>query len=190
MTDAHRRQKQPDLIRGQLLAVARELLVGEGPQAVTLDAVSARAGVTKGGLQHHFRSKQALLEALSDQLSDEFTQCYEEALAAEPPTPGRAARAYIRTCFEDVGGDSLQRQRAIGQLALSLPRCREHWSALMRAALTEDGADPGVADRLLLCRLAADGFWFTQMLEVYPLDDDRRSRLQALLLGLCNEAVK
>ena len=64
MTEAHRRPKQPELIRSQLLLVVRDILVQEGPHAVTLDAVSRRANVTKGGLQHHFRSKQALLQAL------------------------------------------------------------------------------------------------------------------------------
>ena len=58
MTEAHRRQKQPQLIRGQLLAVVRSLLVEQGPHAVTLDAVAKQANVTKGGLQHHFRTKQ------------------------------------------------------------------------------------------------------------------------------------
>ncbi|WP_202907123.1 TetR/AcrR family transcriptional regulator [Acidovorax sp. SD340] len=126
MTEAHRRQKQPELIRSQLLGVVRELLVREGLHAVTLDAVAQRAGVTKGGLQHHYRSKQALLDALSDQLFEEFEQSFEKALKQEDDTPGRHARAYIRTCF-DSGSDSHQgeTQRAIGLLALTSAPCRE-----------------------------------------------------------------
>jgi AcrR family transcriptional regulator len=193
MTLAHRRQKQPELVRGQLLAVVRELLVAEGPHGVTLDAVSKRAGVTKGGLQHHFRSKQALLDALCDQLFDEFTARYAEALSAEQAgVPGRHARAYIRTSFDsDNASNRVETQRAIALLALNSPACRERWNAAMQDALAADELEaPGAADRLLICRLAADGFWFAQMLDVYALDATRKAVLLDMLLGLCNEAVK
>lgn len=190
MTEAHRRQKHPELVRSQLLAVVRALLVQEGAHAVTLDAVSARAGVTKGGLQHHFRSKQALLDALGDQLFEEFQQGYAQALALEEEgRPGRHARAYIRAAF-DEGTDCnrVETQRAIGLLALTQPAARARWSAEMQAALAHDGADPRMADQLLACRMAADGYWFGQMLEVYPMDAARRARMLAILLNLCTPA--
>nr|WP_315430959.1 TetR/AcrR family transcriptional regulator [uncultured Albidiferax sp.] len=191
MTLAHQRQKQPELVRSQLLAVMRELLVLEGSQALTLDAVSKRAGVTKGGLQHHFRSKQALLTALCDQLFEEFEERYEQALSIEENTPGRHARAYVRTCF-DSGGDcnQVETQRAIALLALSLPECRERWNAMMRRALSQDGSAPEVANLLLVCRLAADGFWFAQMLGAYDLDEARKASILLVLLRLCDEALK
>lgn len=191
MSSAHHRQKQPELVRSQLLSVVRELLVAEGPHAVTLDAVSRRAGVTKGGLQHHFRSKQALLEALSDQLLAEFEARYAQALAAEPEGAARHARAYVRTSFDkDMSCNQVETQRAIALLALSLPSCRERWHARMQQALAADGADPVAADRLLIYRLAADGFWFSQMLDVYALDEARQAGLQATLLGLCEAALR
>lgn len=191
MSIAHQRQKQPELVRSQLLGVVRELLVAEGPHAVTLDAVSRRAGVTKGGLQHHFRSKQSLLEALSDQLFAEFESRYALALAAEPEGAIRHARAYVRTCFDrDMACNQGETQRAIALLALNLPSCRSRWHARMQQALAADGADPVAADRLLICRLAADGFWFSQMLDVYALDESRQANLQATLLGLCEAALK
>lgn len=187
MTEAHRRQKQPQLIRHQLLAVVRDLLVHEGPHAVTLDAVARRANVTKGGLQHHFRSKQALLDALSEQLFEEFAQSYEKALQREAETPGRHARAYIRTCFDDRADcNRVDTQRAIGLLALTSPACRDRWHATMKTALAADGQDPNTANLLLACRLAGDGFWFAQMLDVYELDAQRKQDLLELLLKLCS----
>ena len=187
MTEAHRRQKHPELVRSQLLAVVRTLLVEQGPHAVTLDAVSARAGVTKGGLQHHFRSKQALLDALNDQLFEEFLQGYARALALEEEgRPGRHARAYIRTAFDGFSDcNRVEAQRAIGLLALTQPAARARWSAEMHKALAHDGEDPRMADRLLACRMAADGYWFSQMLDVYPLDAERSARILQLLLDLC-----
>ncbi len=185
MSEAHKRLKQPEWVRTRLLAVAADLLVQDGPEALTLDAVAHRAGVTKGGLQHHFRTKQALLDALCDQLFDAFDVFYAAALESEPEAPGRHARAYLKTCFQ--GGQTAEErltQRAIALLALALPACRERWSAKMRVLLAEDRADPAATDRLFLCRLAADGFWFDQLLDVYGTPPDRKDRLLSLLLEL------
>lgn len=188
MTEAHRRQKQPELIRSQLLMVVRDILVQEGPHAVTLDAVSRRASVTKGGLQHHFRSKQALLQALCDQLFEEFQANLALAFEREPAGAGRHARAYIRTCF-DTHNQLNQVEDPAGHWPAGLDPARS------TRALAPDHADRAGrrrrntwrADRLLVCRMAADGFWFSQMLDVYALDDAHRARILALLLQLCGQ---
>lgn len=191
MTEAHRRQKQPELVRGQLLAVARSLLVLEGSHAVTLDEVSRRAGVTKGGLQHHFPSKKALLDALSDQLFAEFEDRFARLLGAEPDTPGRNARAYVKTCFDSHGGPGdVEMQLAIGLLALGTPEYRARWNARMTCELATDNLGVKAPDLLLVCRLAADGFWFSQMLGVYEIDPTRKAHVLSLLLALCAKAVK
>jgi AcrR family transcriptional regulator len=43
-----------------LVVVARELFARQGYAATSLDMVATAAGVTKGGLYHHFASKQVL----------------------------------------------------------------------------------------------------------------------------------
>jgi AcrR family transcriptional regulator len=186
MTNAHRRQKQPEFVRNELLAVTLQILVDEGPHAVTLDAVSKQAGVTKGGLQHHFRSKQALLDALCDQLFDDYQQRYQLALLAEPDTPGKHARAYIRIGF-DSGNDpeQVRMQRAIASLALTWPACRERWSEFVKTAIKADGPGKDAANRLLLCRLASDGFWYSQMFDTYAIGKTRKKALLNALLELC-----
>ncbi|HRN83289.1 MAG TPA: helix-turn-helix domain-containing protein, partial [Hyphomicrobium sp.] len=57
MTNAHKRRKQPDIVRHQLLDVAARLCLKNGLHGLTLDAVAKEAGVSKGGLLHHFPSK-------------------------------------------------------------------------------------------------------------------------------------
>jgi AcrR family transcriptional regulator len=65
MTDnAYSRKKQPEQVRRALLDCAAQLAVENGLSAVTLQAVAEAAGVTKGGLLHHFASKQILIEAV------------------------------------------------------------------------------------------------------------------------------
>ena len=68
MSTAHHRKKQPLFVRQQLLEVAARLASEKGMTAVTLDAVSGASGISKGGLLHHFPSKNMLLEALFDKI--------------------------------------------------------------------------------------------------------------------------
>ena len=63
-----------------------------GPQALTLDAVAAEAGVSKGGLLYHFASKPALLEALFDRWLTAFETAIEARATGEP---GGFTRAYV-----------------------------------------------------------------------------------------------
>ena len=52
--------QRPDLI----LDAADDVLRGGGARALTMDAVAAAAGISKGGVLHHYASKEALISAL------------------------------------------------------------------------------------------------------------------------------
>ncbi len=54
----------PSLMRDRLLDSAEQLVATIGGANLTLEAVAEKAGVSKGGLLYHYRSKEALLLAL------------------------------------------------------------------------------------------------------------------------------
>ncbi|MER7404909.1 TetR/AcrR family transcriptional regulator [Streptomyces sp. NPDC000070] len=60
LTQRERRERAEE----SLLVGAAELIVSEGPAAVTLARVGERAGYSRGITSHHFGSKQGLLDAL------------------------------------------------------------------------------------------------------------------------------
>ncbi|WP_110032065.1 TetR/AcrR family transcriptional regulator [Hoeflea marina] len=49
--------------KDRILDAANQLFYGEGIRAVSVDAIAARAGVTKKTLYYHFKSKDDLIEA-------------------------------------------------------------------------------------------------------------------------------
>lgn len=51
-------------VRERILEIARDLILSRGFSAMSVDAVCAQAGITKGGFFHHFPSKAALGEAV------------------------------------------------------------------------------------------------------------------------------
>ena len=79
--------------RDRILDAYEDLLAVEGERFATLDAVAARAGVSKGGLLYHFPSKDRLAEALYDRLQFLAAEDVQQMrTASEGP-----ARHYIRT---------------------------------------------------------------------------------------------
>ncbi len=99
MNENYRKKKQPELVRAALLEAAAEVIVEKGLSGLTLDAVAERAGVSKGGLIHHFASKQVLLEELNREILGEYENFISGYIAADPEPRGSFIRAYIRSFF-------------------------------------------------------------------------------------------
>lgn len=85
--------------RDRVLNAYEELLINDGPRAATLDAVAAAAGVSKGGLLYHFKSKEALTGGLVHKLKE----LAELDFAAMAQDPEGCASYYVRT---SVFGDT------------------------------------------------------------------------------------
>jgi AcrR family transcriptional regulator len=79
----------------KLLDCVYEVVGRLGFAKVTLDAVAQSAGVSKGGLMHHFPTKNALFAAIMRRESRKLLESYQTDYAALPPGPGRAARALL-----------------------------------------------------------------------------------------------
>ena len=71
------RPKQPQVIRERLLSACVELLAEGVP--LSIGEVATLAGVTKGAVQHHFGTREALLMALYDELERQFVQQVQTA---------------------------------------------------------------------------------------------------------------
>lgn len=99
-----------------LVAAARELFAQDGYAATSLDAVAARARVTKGAVYHHFQGKQQLFEAV-------FTREVERLCAVMPTVyaskrdPWDAFEACCRAFLEECLEPGLQRIMLLDALA-------------------------------------------------------------------------
>lgn len=177
MAIAHHRKKDPAQVRRQLLEQAARLSVQEGLASVSLQGVATAAGVTKGGLLHHFPSKQALVEAMFTDFLATLDREIDEQIAADDDAYGCFSRAYVEAMFRqgDIGTDSVC--AVLGIAMLTDPRLRELWAKWLAARLerhrsTDDGPE------LEVIRYAADGIWLADFMEVRPANRaDLRLRL-------------
>ena len=75
-----RKRLSPEESRSAALAAARELLLRDGPQAVTLKAVAAEIGRTHANLLHHFGSAAGLQSELARSIAERVTGSIAEAV--------------------------------------------------------------------------------------------------------------
>lgn len=59
---------RPPAAREKVLSAFAAIVAEQGEQSATMDAVAARAGVSKGGLLYHFGSREALVDGLVERL--------------------------------------------------------------------------------------------------------------------------
>ena len=96
-------QERSEATITSLVSAARELFAQDGYAATSLDAVVARAGVTKGALYHHYSGKRELFGAV---FADQQRRLSEAVVAAarrkqDPWESFEAgAAAFIEACQE------------------------------------------------------------------------------------------
>jgi len=103
MSEKFREPRQTDT-RRRLLEAAEALARRLGPGNLSLDAVAAEAGVSKGGLLYHFPSKTRLLEALVEQ----HLARLDMALRTEEASgrPNAAITAYMQQFLHQFAHDA------------------------------------------------------------------------------------
>lgn len=147
--------------RDRILDAYTGLVIETGPGSVTLEGVAARAGVSKGGLLYHFRSRDALLDGLlarTDQYNDADLACARRA-------PEGLAHYYLRTSVsEAVENVEMHRARvALYTLASDEPRAAAATRRCIQAwedALAADLGDPLTAR---LVAVVGDGLYLRTM---------------------------
>ena len=82
--------------RGQLIAIARRMFADRGYEDTSIEAVLKEAGVSRGALYHHFASKEALFEAVAE---DVETSVGEQTLAAAAAAGSDGPVAALRAGF-------------------------------------------------------------------------------------------
>ena len=103
VTPLPRRRLSPEDSRDVALDAARALLVENGPQAVTLKAVSARIGRTHANLLHHFGSAQGLQKALIARMATDITDTIRAAVLRQRGG-GQDQREVVDLIFDAFDG--------------------------------------------------------------------------------------
>jgi AcrR family transcriptional regulator len=180
-----------------LLDAAETVVERQGIANLTLDAVAAQAGLSKGGLLYHFPSKDRLVEALVARSAASWRQCFEEGYERAAEGPGRMARALLDHCLSDAEGWTAELRRsssacfaALAQNPSLMQPMRDVYADLHRR-VADDGLPPGVGEAVAA---AIDGLWLYWVLGLAEVNQDLvvrvRGALEQLLAGALPAARK
>ncbi|MBL8578690.1 MAG: TetR/AcrR family transcriptional regulator [Mesorhizobium sp.] len=158
MRSAYSRKKQPHAVRRAILDEAGRIAAEKGLAEVTIQSVATGAGVTKGGVFHHFASKQALMSAMFDDMLARI-DAEIDALMVDDRGYGRFSRAYVTAL-------------TVGKFGVGSPFDAMSLSVLADAGMSRDWlawlegrverhADTDDDPMLEVVRFAADGAWLT-----------------------------
>ncbi|TQM93622.1 TetR/AcrR family transcriptional regulator [Roseinatronobacter monicus] len=173
------RKKAPEAVRRSLLDHAASIAAEQGINAVTTQAVAAGAGVTKGGLFHHFSSKDALLDEMVMDIMRQLDKAIDAAIAADPEPYGSFTRAYVACALGPEHHDLGRAWKTLGVSLAAEERLHSLWSSWLRKRLAAHAVTDGDLVHEIV-RLAADGAWLAQ-----GKDDERDPETaQRLRIGL------
>lgn len=145
--------------RDRILDAYADLLAVEGERYATVEAVAAKAEVSKGGLLYHFSSKDRLAGALCERLS---TLAAEDVVQMRNAVEG-PARYYVRTSHyagtpldRTIVAVSRLRQAGDAQARTVLDRASDQWLDVLHDAL-------GDRDVAYAIKLLGDGLYFSAL---------------------------
>ena len=160
--NAHKRKKQPELVRRALLDEAARITLEQGLSKVTFQAVADAVGVTKGGVMHHFATKDALILEVFYDAMVKFEAEVNAAMAKDPVSYGSFTRAYIDATISlgEKGQAEFNSQATLYVLMLGDRMLRERWAEWSNEQLKKYAATDN-SETLCMVRLVADGIWLS-----------------------------
>jgi AcrR family transcriptional regulator len=173
--------------RQRVLDAATRVALRDGPGGVTIDAVVTEAGLSRGGVLYHFRSKDALLQALVDQDIDVVRDVTGlDRGEANGLSRAQRVRAYFEACTQCAP------ERGHVALAVALannPGLLRSWARVQRDLDEVDAADPSdTSMSALVARLALDGLWFSDLIDAERFTAAQRERLVAAIVAMAGES--
>lgn len=167
-------------VRERALAAAIALASRDGGHAMTIDAVAREAGVSKGGVLHHFPSKDALVRAVVSLLTERFEAAVDAAAEQDMQPVGRYVRAFLRALSDpalaQVGRAMLSAvahdPSLLDPLRDSYRRCQQR--------VARDGLDLVTAYQAIL---VADALWYGAIFDLPPPPAEVLDALQARLVA-------
>lgn len=179
--------------RRRLLDVATATLLDGGPEAITMEGVAARAGVSKPIVYRHFANRTALLLAIYEDYQSHVAAMVSDALAEAGPGLDDLVRAAIRGYFDAVESKGFL-VRVLSQAVPGEPdvlaasqRVRAGWIAFWTARVRAVGdVPPDVAhDAVAMVTQMAE-----QAAALWVSGQSPRARVEALYVQMALAALQ
>ena len=148
-----------------ILEAAERVIVQSGVEKATIDEVAREAGISKGGVLHHFPSKDAIVVALAGTVIAKFEADVLARQALDPEPNGSFTRAFLHSVKEknENCGEVSFALKAAFRNCPELQKLLRDANLRWQSRIEQDGIDPVCAS---VVRLATDGLWSAKLYKV------------------------
>lgn len=193
LVNTRSQRKTPSNKRQRILDAARQIVVEEGTDKLTIERVVEVSGVSRGGFNYHFRSRQdlirALAEAYADHLSDVQTQMTQASQGQTDPYLAGYERWY-----REFSSNTLDKGQSPLLSLITASRENAKYIEPVRAWYREHfetlSASPCGELTALFLSFAYDGLFFHKLFGLNELTPEKREALLAFMHELAQEPKK
>ncbi|MFD3163756.1 TetR/AcrR family transcriptional regulator [Herpetosiphon sp. NSE202] len=180
-------KKDPQATKAKLLHATVAVIMADGAANLTLEAVAKAAQVSKGGLLHHFPTKEALFYGLLELGKQAWEACLAAELSKEASDQlGYWHRAYIHASFNQAPED-IQILHAMRRVVSIYPNLFEAWREAYAQPISIPADDRLALGRSLTIQLACDALWFSELIGLPTMPSATQQALYSELLRLTYE---
>jgi AcrR family transcriptional regulator len=176
------RQERSEQTRNAIIEAALTVLGRDGTARLTFESVAREAGLSKGAVTHHFRSKDDLLKGVLEYRNDSFEQFRRDYLKTRPKDDPQQTLSVQIAAMRQMVDEQRSPARAVLSILVDDPSplafIRERFAAQVQQ-IREEAADPELA---LLRWEASWGLALYALFGLSPLSDKERGRLFERLL--------
>jgi AcrR family transcriptional regulator len=177
-----------EIDRDNVLDAAETIVRNSGIVSLTFDAVAKLAGISKGGIQSSFGTKQPLIAAMYQRWSHDFDQQVEQQIGTHADATERL-RAHINvTCHTNKN----ESDRAAGVMA-ALSNAPEHRSNLQewyQTCLNRLDTTTEAGRRQRLAFLANEGVFMLRSFGLLTLDETQWADIFSDIAGLLDSVPR
>ncbi|AOM41922.1 TetR/AcrR family transcriptional regulator [Xenorhabdus hominickii] len=156
--------------REVLLDAAEQIVTTQGASALTIDALAKAVGITKGGVQYNFSTKDVLIDAMFERWGMNYDEQFRE-IAGDAPEPLITVQAHIEATMRS---DEASTAKAAGLLAglLQTPEHLESTRTWYRQRI--EGLDTTTEEgrRARLAFLATEGAFVLRFFGLMDIGED------------------
>lgn len=156
--------------RDAVLDAAEVVVQRLGPIGFSLDAVANEAGISKGGIQSTFGTKEGLLDAMLER----WEQSHENAINAHTDSEdrhGARVRAHIRATVKTPDAEKARNAALLSALVQSKDQHAEarRWYA---SVIGDGRLDATLEPNVRLAFVAAEGLYLLKHFDIIDLPDE------------------
>ncbi|ODQ03851.1 MULTISPECIES: TetR/AcrR family transcriptional regulator [Enterobacterales] len=162
--------RQRTIDREKLLETIFDIVMEQGAAALTIDTVAKRMGISKGGVQYCFSSKEAMIDAMFEHWEESYETKFKEVIKNDDSSENRvAAHIYATQAHDQI---SFAKGASLLAALLQTPEYLQSTKAWYQQRLTGIDTTTEAGKRARLAFLATEGTFLLRYLGLMDINDN------------------